>query len=163
MPNLRPPARVHPPPPPPPPGGPLDPAITQQEIELALPSFAMARLLAGLTGQQSSYDMQHDMQPWTMAAVERCESWHLFLHAVSITASMLPCISSALVTPKYKKVYTLDAATNRPIAVGEPLHMLYTIILKRRLGSWYEEHQLCSPPQAGLANPIYHLRPAPLH
>ena len=65
-------------------------------------------------------------------------------------AGALPsCVSSALVTPIHKKGCTLDAANYRPIAVGEPLYRLYTIILNRRLVGWSEEHQLRSPVQAG--------------
>ena len=54
----------------------------------------------------------------------------------------------------------LDTANYRPIAVGEPLYRLYTIILNRRLVDWSEEHQLRSPTQAGSRprqSPIHHL------
>ena len=44
-----------------------------------------------------------------------------------------PCIASALVTPIQKKGCTLDTANYRPIAVGEPSHWRYTMILNRRL------------------------------
>ena len=50
--------------------------------------------------------------------------------------------------------------TTGPIAVGEPLYRLYTIILNRRLVGWSEEHQLCSPVQACFRpgqSPIHHL------
>ena len=71
-----------------------------------------------------------------------------------------PCIASALVTPIHKKGCTLDTANYRPIAVGEPLYRLYTIIRNRRLVDWSEEHQLRSPTQAGFRprqSPIHHL------
>ena len=48
----------------------------------------------------------------------------------------------------------------RPIAVGEPLSRLYTIILNARLVAWSEEHGLRSPAQAGFRpghSPIHHL------
>ena len=69
-------------------------------------------------------------------------------------------LASALVTPIHKKGCTLDTANDRPIAVGEPLYRLYTIVLNRRLVDWSEEHQLRSPTQAGFRPrqfPIHHL------
>ena len=91
----------------------------------------------------------------------------LSLSAKTVTLVLPPCISSALVTPIHKKGCTLDAANYRPIAVGEPLYRLYTIILNKRLVGWSEEHQLRSPVQAGFRpgqSPIHHpLRLAPLH
>ena len=48
----------------------------------------------------------------------------------------------------------------QPIAVGEPLCRLYTIIPNRRLVGWSEPHQPRSPVQAGFRpsqSPIHHL------
>ena len=70
------------------------------------------------------------------------------------------CVSSALVTPIHKKGPAGDPANYRPIAVGEPLYRLYTIILDDRLVAWSEEHGLRSPVQAGFRprqSPIHHL------
>ena len=53
-----------------------------------------------------------------------------------------------------------DTANYRPIAVGEPLYRLYTIILNARLVAWSEKHGLRSPAQAGFRpgqSPIHHL------
>ena len=83
-----------------------------------------------------------------------------FLNRCFRAGVLPPCISSALVTPMRKKGCTLDAANYRPIAVGEPLYRLYTIILNKRLVGWSEEHQLRSPVQAGFRpgrSPIHHL------
>ena len=83
-----------------------------------------------------------------------------FLNCCFCAGALPACISSALVTPIHKKGCTLDAANYRPIAVGEPLYRLYTIILNRRLVGWSEEHQLRSPVQAGFRpgqSPIHHL------
>ena len=69
-------------------------------------------------------------------------------------------MSSALVTPIHKKGPVADPANYRPIAVGEPLYRLYTIILNARLVAWSEEHGLRSPVQAGFRprqSAIHHL------
>ena len=58
-------------------------------------------------------------------------------------------VTSAVITPIHKKGNDLDPANYRPIAVGEPLYRLYTIILNKRLVDWSEEHGVRSPAQAG--------------
>ena len=97
----------------------------------------------------------------TMEDGSRHKVWVLAPLLTCFRAGALPpCISSALVTPIHKKGCTLDAANSRPIAVGEPLYRLYTIILNKRLVGWSEEHQLRSPVQAGFRpgqSPIHHL------
>ena len=57
-----------------------------------------------------------------------------FLKHCLRAGALPPCISSAPVTPIHKKGCTLDAANYRPIAVGEPLYRLYTIVLNK--GWW---------------------------
>ncbi len=73
------------------------------------------------------------------------------------------CVSSGLVTPDHKTGCTLDPANyrpNRPIAVGQALYRLYTIILNARLVDWSEKHSLRSPSQAGFRpgrSTVHHL------
>ena len=71
------------------------------------------------------------------------------LNACFIRGSIPACISSGVVTPIHKKGCTLDPANYRPVAVGEPLYRLYTVILNARLVHWTEQHCLRSPTQAG--------------
>ena len=83
-----------------------------------------------------------------------------FLNACFNQGRLPACVSSALVTPIHKKGPAGDPANYRPIAVGEPLYRLYTIILNGRLVAWSEEHGLRSPVQAGFRpcqSPIHHL------
>ena len=61
-----------------------------------------------------------------------------FLIACFSQGRLLACVSSALVTPIHKKGPAGDPANYRPIAVGEPLYRLYTIILNDRLVAWSE-------------------------
>ena len=63
-----------------------------------------------------------------------------FLNACFVQGRLPACVSSALVTPVHKKGAVADTANYRPIAVGEPLYRLYTIILNARLVAWSEEH-----------------------
>ncbi len=70
------------------------------------------------------------------------------------------CHMPGLVTPIHKKGCTLDPVNHRPIAVGEPLYRLYTIILNTRLVDWSEKHGLRSPSQAGFRpgrSTVHHL------
>ena len=83
-----------------------------------------------------------------------------FLNACFMQGRLPACVSSALVTPVHKKEAATDTANHRPIAVGEPLYRLYTIILNFRLVAWSEEHGLRSPVQAGFRpehSPVHHL------
>ena len=57
-----------------------------------------------------------------------------FLNACFNQGRLPACVSSALVTPIHKKGPAGDPANHRPIAVGEPLYGLYTIILNDSLG-----------------------------
>ena len=57
--------------------------------------------------------------------------------------------TSAFVMPIHKKGNDLDVGPYRPLAVGEPLYRLYTIILNKRIVDWSEQHGLRSPAQAG--------------
>ena len=54
------------------------------------------------------------------------------LNAYFDSGSVPACVTSALVTPIHKKGCDLDTK-KRPIAVGEPLYRLYTVILNKRL------------------------------
>lgn len=85
-----------------------------------------------------------------------------FLNTCSLQGQLAACFSSALATPRYKKVTACagDGVNYRPIAVGELLHRLYAIILNDRLLAWSEEHGLCSPAIAGFCScqsPMHHL------
>ncbi|RYE04502.1 MAG: reverse transcriptase family protein [Rickettsiaceae bacterium] len=142
----------------------MDAAISQQEVEFALPKLSNGKAAgrAGWPAELLRYAAQHV----TMDNGSRQKVWILaplltrLLNHCFHAGSLPPCISSALVTPIHKKGCTLDAANYRPIAVGEPLYRLYTIILNRRLVGWSEEHQLRSPTQAGFRprqSPIHHL------
>ena len=83
-----------------------------------------------------------------------------FLNACFMQGRLPACVSSALVTPVHKKGAVTDTANYRPVAVGEPLYRLYTIIPNARPVAWSEEHGLRSPVQAGLypgLSPVHHL------
>ena len=70
-------------------------------------------------------------------------------------------VTSALVTPIHKKGNDLDTGNYRPIAVGEPLYILDTIILNKRLVDWSEQHDLRSSAQAGFRpqlSAVHHVR-----
>ena len=60
-------------------------------------------------------------------------------------------VKLAFVTPIHKKGSDLDIANYRPVAIGEPLYRLSTIILNKRLVDWSEEHGVCSPARAGFS------------
>ena len=79
-----------------------------------------------------------------------------FLNACFVQGRFPACVSSALVTPAHNKGAVADSANCRPIAVGELLYRLYTIILNARLVAWSEEHSLRSLVQAGF-RPGHHL------
>ena len=61
---------------------------------------------------------------------------------------LLACVSLALATPVHKKGAVADAANHRPIAVGELLYRLYTIILNARPG----QRSMASGAQCKLAS-----------
>lgn len=69
-------------------------------------------------------------------------------------------VTSALVKPIHKKGSDLDTSNYRPIAAGEPLYKLYTIILNRRILDWPEAAGIRSSAQAGFRprlSTIHHL------
>ena len=142
----------------------LDADITEREVELALPKLSNGKAVGG-AGWPAEL-LRYAAHYVTMEDGSRHKVWVLaplltrFLNRCLRAGVLPPCISSALVTPIHKKGCTLDAANYRPIAVGEPLYRLYTIILNKRLVGWSEEHQLRSPVQAGFRpgqSPIHHL------
>ena len=121
-----------------PPSSALDGDITQQEVELALPKLSNGKAVGGagwpaeLLRHAAYYVTMEDgssHKVWVLAPLLT----HILNHCFCAGA-LLSCVSSALVTPIHKKGCTLDAANYRPIAVGEPLYRLYTIILNRRAG-----------------------------
>ena len=147
-----------------PPSAALDADITEREVELALPKLSNGKAVGG-AGWPAEL-LRYAAHYVTMEDGSRHKVWVLaplltrFLNRCFRAGVLPPCISSALVTPIHKKSCTLDAANYRPIAVGEPLYRLYTIILNKRLVGWSEEHQLRSPVQAGSRpgqSPIHHL------
>ena len=142
----------------------LDASITQAEVETALPKLSNGKA-AGNTGwpaellRHASYHVQMEdgrrVKVWMLAPILTA-----FLNACFVQGRLPACVSSALVTPVHKKGAVVDTANYRPIAVGEPLYRLYTIILNARLVAWSEEHGLRSPAQAGFRpghSPIHHL------
>ena len=83
-----------------------------------------------------------------------CNMVNLQWMSIVISKPTSDAISIALCHPSG------DPANYGPIAVGEPLYRLYTIILIDRLVAWSEEHGLRSPVQAGFRprqSPIHHL------
>ena len=142
----------------------LDASITQAEVEKALPKLSNGKAagnagwLAGLL-RHASYHVQLEdgrrVKVWMLAPILTA-----FLNACFVQGRLPACVSSALVNPVHKKGAVADTANYRPIAVGEPLYKLYTIILNARLVAWSEEHSLRSPAQAGFRpghSPIHHL------
>lgn len=130
----------------------LEANISQVEVERAL-----SRLSNGKAGAQAGWPAE--LLRYAAYHVDldgrRVKVWMLapllasLLNACFVKGKLPACISSGLVTPIHKKGCTLDPANYRPIAVGEPLYRLYTIILNARLVAWSEEHGLRSPVQAG--------------
>ena len=142
----------------------LEADISQREVEQALPKLSNGKASGG-AGWPAEL-LRHAAECITMDNGSRQKVWILaplltrLLSRCFRSGSLPPCIASALVTPIHKKGCTLDTANYRPIAVGEPLYRLYTIILNRRLVDWSEENQLRSPTQAGFRprqSPIHHL------
>ena len=92
----------------------------------------------------ASYYQENARRAWVLAPL----LWQL-LNQFFSSGSVPSCVSSALVTPMHKKGSTLDTASHKSIAVGEPLCKLYTIILNKRMVDWAERQGLRSPSQAG--------------
>ena len=138
------------------PGPPLEDLegdISLAEVKKALPRLANGKATgqAGWPAELLRYAAYH-------VQLEDGSKFKVWLLAPLLTALLNACftkgvlpagISSALVTPVHKKGCTMDPSNYRPIAVGEPLYRLYTIILNARLVAWSELHNLRSPAQAG--------------
>ena len=147
-----------------PPSGSLHDPILQSEVEMALPKLSngKASAQAGWPAEVLRYaaywtrsDDGKSYKVWMLASL-LADMLNAFFQGGSIPA----CITSALVTPVHKKGSDLDTANYRPIAVGEPLYRLYTIILNKRLVEWTEDAGLRSPAQAGFRpnlSTIHHL------
>ena len=142
----------------------LEGPISHAEVERALPQLANGKA-AGQAGwlaellRCSAYYLEDGngrmKKIWIVAPLLTDLLNSFFLHG-----SIPACVSSGLVTPIHKKGCSLDPANYRPIAVGEPLYRLYTIILNARLVHWTEEHGLRSPAQAGfrpIKSAVHHL------
>ncbi|RYE04530.1 MAG: reverse transcriptase family protein [Rickettsiaceae bacterium] len=142
----------------------LDAPITTAEVEKALPKLSNGKA-TGRAGwpaellRHAAYHIQLDdgrrLKVWMLSPILTS-----FLNACFMQGRLPSCMSSALVTPIHKKGAVADPANYRPIAVGEPLYRLYTIILNARLVAWSEEHGLRSPVQAGFRprqSAIHHL------
>ena len=71
------------------------------------------------------------------------------LNAYFQSGAVPACVTSALVIPIHKESKDLNTANCTPIAVGEPLHRLYISILNERILDRSEQHEVCSPVQAG--------------
>ena len=136
------PSRPHAPQPPPPVDA-LDASITQAEVEKALPKLSNGEA-AGNAGWPVSRAaaaciVSRPAGGWSQARVKVWISAPIltaFLNACFVQGRLPACVSSALVTPVHKKGAVADTANFRPIAVGEPLYRLYTIILNARLVAW---------------------------
>ena len=149
---------------PPPPVDALDASITQAEVEKALPKLSNGKS-AGNVGWPAEL-LRHAAYHVQLEDGRRVKFWMLtpiltaFLNACFVQGRLPACVSSALMTPIHKKGAVTDTANYRPIAVGEPLYRLYTIILNASLVAWSEEHGLRNPTQAGFRlghSPIHHL------
>ena len=133
-------------------------------MEKALPKLSNGKA-TGRAGWPAEL-LRHAAYHVTLDNGRKVKVWMLapilasFLNACFSQGRLPACVSSALVTPIHKKGPASDPANYRPIAVGEPLYRLYTIILNDRLVAWSEEHGLRSPVQAGFRprqSPIHHL------
>ena len=142
----------------------LEAAITQAEVEKALPKLSNGKA-TGRAGWPAEL-LRHAAYHVTLDNGRKVKVWMLapilasFLNACFSQGRLPACVGSALVTPTHKKGPAGDPANYRPIAVGEPLYRLYTIILNDRLVAWSEDHGLRSPAQAGFRPrqfPIHHL------
>ena len=129
--------------------GSLDEAISLEEVERALPKLSNGKA-AGHAGwpaellRYAAYYQENGKKVWVLAPLLQ-----QLLNQFFSSGRVPGCVSSALVTPIHKKGSTLDTANYRPIAVGEPLYRLYTIILNKRMVDWAERQGLRSPSQAG--------------
>ena len=141
----------------------LEAAITQAEVEKALPTLSNGKA-TGRAGWPAEL-LRHAAYHVTLDNGRKVKVWMLapilasFLNACFSQGRLPACVSSALVTPIHKGPAG-DPANYRPIAVEEPLYRLYTIILNDRLVAWSEEQGLRSPVQAGFRprhSPIHHL------
>ena len=129
--------------------------LSQRKVEQALPKLSNGKASGSHAAEYITMDNVSRQKVWILAPL-LTGLWNRCFQSESLS----PCIASALVTPIHNKGCTLDTANYRPIAVGEPLYRLHTIILNRRLVDWSEENQLRSPTQAGFRprqSPIHHL------
>ena len=126
---------------PPPPFESLEGDITQQEVEQALPKLSDGKSAAqaGWPADYIATEDGHKLFIWILALLLA-----RLLDACFTSGRLPACISSALVTP-FQKGFALDSANYRPIAVGQPLYRLYTIIMNDWLVTWSEQHHLRTP------------------
>ena len=110
----------------------LDAAITQAEVEEALPKLSLGKAV-GKAGwpakllRHASYHIQLEdgrrVKVWMLAPILTA-----FLNACFMQGRLPACVSSASVTPVHEKGAEADTAHRRPIAVGEPPYRLYTMV-----------------------------------
>ena len=130
----------------------FDAAITQAEVEKALPRLSSGKAAgnAGWPAELLWHALYHiqledgrSVKVWMLANILAA-----FLNACFIHNRLPACGGSALGPPCCKKEVMADIPNCSLIAVGEPLHRLYTIILNARLVAWSGKHGLRSPVQA---------------
>ena len=63
--------------------------------------------------------------------------------------TMPVCMSEGLVTPVFKEGDPFDTANNKPVAVTDPLMILYAVILNARLQNYIEQTHLKADTQTG--------------
>ena len=139
----------------------LEAAITQAEVEKALPKLSNCKATGCAGWPAAPCGLPCHLGQWAQGqSLDACSHSRQLSQRLLQGGRLPACVSSALVTPIHKKGPAGDPANYRPIAVGEPLYRLITIILNDRLVAWSEEHGLRSPVQAGFRprqSPIHHL------